>query len=133
MKRHTRSFRYLALATAIATMLGATAPLPAIAGLVSTDQALATLSGDTDRATILSFLARQDIRAQMIELGVTPDEAATRVASLSDGELQNIAGRIDQVPAGEGLGILVAGAGLIFIILLITDIIGVTNVFTFVR
>ncbi len=133
MNCHTRPFRILAATAAMATMFSTSAPLPASAAMVSTDQALATLSGDTDRAAILTFLARADVRTQMVELGVTPDEAVTRVASLSDTEIENIAGRIDEAPAGEGLGILIAGAGLIFILLLITDIIGVTNVFTFVR
>ncbi len=132
MNRHTRSFRFLALATAMTGLL-ATAPLPAGAAMVSTDQALATLSGDADRATVLSFLARGDIRNQMVQMGVDPDEATERVAGLSDEEIQNIAGHIDELPAGEGVGVIIAAAGLVFIVLLITDIIGATNVFTFVR
>ena len=81
----------------------------------------------------MSFLARDDIRGEMIQLGVDPAEATERVASLSDAEIEDIAGRIDELPAGEGLGVLIGAAGLVFIILLITDIIGATNVFTFVR
>ncbi len=133
MKRNTPSLRALSLATAAAIMFGATAPMPARAAMVSTDQALATLAGETERAAVISFLARDDIRGEMIQLGVDPAEATERVASLSDAEIENIAGRIDELPAGEGLGILIGAAGLVFIILLITDIIGATNVFTFVR
>lgn len=133
MIRHTRSFRILSIATASAIMLSTASPMPARAAMVSTDQALATISGDTQRATVLSFLARDDIRDQMIVMGVDPAEAAERVASLSDAEIENIAGRIDELPAGEGFGVIIAAAGLVFLVLLITDIIGATNVFTFVR
>ena len=57
-----------------------------------------------------------------------------RVAALSDEEIEKIAGRIDELPAGQGaVGAIIGAAVLIFIILLITDLIGLTSVFGFTK
>jgi hypothetical protein len=62
---------------------------------------------------------------------VNPGEIKTRVGALTDAEAAELAGRIDELPAG-GVGIL--GAILIvFLVLLLTDILGYTKVFPFTR
>lgn len=109
------------------------APLPASAGMVSTDQVIAETVTATDRARVVDFLARDDVARQMIEHGVDPAETAERVAALSDAEIARIAGQIDTLPAGEGVGALIAIAGIVFVVLLITDFVGATDVFTFVK
>jgi hypothetical protein len=102
-------------------------PLPASAEIVTTDRIQAV--GDRDK--VKDFFDRAEVRAQMEGLGVDRDAARARVDALTDDEVQNIAGRIDTLPAGgDGiLGVLFA----IFIILLITDILGLTKVFPFTR
>ena len=51
---------------------------------------------------------REDVQQQLTLLGVDPDEAAERVAGLSDEEIQQIVGQLDELPAGEGgLGVVV--------------------------
>jgi hypothetical protein len=70
----------------------------------------------------------------MVGLGVDPAEAAQRVAGLSDAEVQQIAGHLDQLPAGQSaVGAILGAALLIFLVLLITDLLGLTDVFPFVR
>jgi hypothetical protein len=65
---------------------------------------------------------------------VNPEEAKARVDSLTDQEVAEIAARFDQLPAGgNGIGVIVGAAVLIFLVLLITDILGVTDVFPFVK
>jgi len=101
-------------------------PLPATAGIVTTDQ----IQVSAERERVQGFLARDDVRAQMTSFGITADEAQARVAALSDLEVGELAGRIDQVPAGAGiLGVLFT----VFIILLVTDILGLTSVFPFTK
>lgn len=102
-------------------------PLPASAEIVTTDRIQAM--GDRDK--VKDFFDRAEVRAQMEGMGVDRDAARARVDALTDEEVQNIAGRIDTLPAGgDGiLGVLFA----IFIILLITDILGLTKVFPFTR
>ena len=66
--------------------------------------------------------------------GINPEEAKARVDSLTDEEIEEIASRMDQLPAGGGaLGVIAGAALIIFIVLLLTDILGFTDVFTFVK
>lgn len=87
-----------------------------------------------DRARITALLARDDVKAYLERQGIDAKTVQSRVASLTDNEVRNIAGRLDQLPAGGDLGGDLIGAALvIFIILLITDILGLTDVFPFVK
>lgn len=101
-------------------------PLPASAGIVTTQQ----IHAGSERDRVRSFLEREDVRAQMQSFGVTAEAAQARVDALSDQEVGELAGRLDELPAGGGIiGVLFA----VFIILLITDILGLTKVFPFTR
>jgi hypothetical protein len=104
------------------------------AALVSTEQVLADGDGADDRARVLAFLDRADVREQIVALGVDPNEAAARVGALSDAQVREIAGRLDQLPAGQSaLGAVLGAILIIFLILLVTDLLGLTDVFPFVR
>ncbi|MGC2165919.1 MAG: PA2779 family protein [Gallionella sp.] len=102
----------------------------AYAGLVRTDQVLAHEQAAPERARISAFLARADVLAQLQSLGVTPGEAKARVYALTDEEAHQLAGKLDQFPAG---GDILSLLFTVFVILLITDILGFTKVFTFTR
>lgn len=111
----------------IVCTIGLGMPLPAAAGIVTTDQ----IYTSAERDRVMSFLDRADVQAQMQALGVDPQATRARVDALTDHEVAKLSGQIDQLPAGGDsiLGILFA----IFIILLITDILGFTKVFPFTR
>ena len=132
-------FRKLCRAVTMPLVVGlllAWTPLGAVqAGLVGTDRVLEQSTAAADRARVLDFMARDDVRQQFESLGVDPAEATARVQALSDDELRQIAGRLDALPAGEGstIGIIVGAAVVIFLVLLITDLLGLTNVYPFVR
>jgi len=102
-------------------------PLPASADIVTTDQVYAS----AERERVRGFLDRADVQAQMQQLGVDPAAARARVDALTDDEAAQLAGHIDQLPAGADSfwGVLFA----IFVILLITDILGLTKIFPFTR
>jgi hypothetical protein len=104
------------------------------AGLVTTEQVVEHRSAASDRERLTAMLMRDDVRRQMEALGVDRDEARARLANLSDREVQQIAGRIDQLPAGQNVlvGVLVI-AGVVFIVLIVTDLLGVTDVFPFIK
>jgi hypothetical protein len=115
----------------IAAMLSMTVPFSSVqAGLVSTDKVSITASQEANRDRIRAFLDREDVRAQLQRQGVSPEQAKARVNALTDDEVQRVAGRLDQLPAGgDILGVLLT----VFVILLITDILGFTKVFSFTR
>jgi hypothetical protein len=126
--------RGVALLLAV-VMLAISMPLgTARAALVTTDQVIAESDGATDRERVLAFLGRAEVRKQIVALGVDPAEAAARVATLSDAQVREIAGQLDQLPAGQSAIAAVIGAVLIiFLVLLVTDLLGLTNVFPFVN
>jgi hypothetical protein len=123
------------VAAVMAAVMAATS-LPfgaANAGLITTDQLAAELAGKADRAPVQSFLARDDVRRQLRQLGVDPDEAALRVDALSDQELGRINQRLAELPAGQDAGSIIGAIVIVFIVLLITDILGFTKIFPFTR
>jgi hypothetical protein len=103
------------------------------AGLVGAETVIAAEQAALDRGKLLAALDRIDVRQQLIAFGVDPDEARDRVAALSDDELAQMAGQLDQLPAGAGPGSVIGALVFIFIVLLITDILGFTDVFPFVK
>ncbi len=104
------------------------------AKMVTTDQVLEHADPASDRERVESFILRDDVQKQLVLLGINPEEAASRVASLSNEEIQQIAGRLDELPAGEGgIGVVVGAILIIFLVLLITDLLGLTDVFPFVN
>ena len=125
--------RGVALLLAV-VMLAISMPLgTARAAVLTTDEVLAE-SGATDRERVLAFLDRADVRQQIVALGVDPAEAAARVAALSDAQVREIAGQLDQLPAGQSaVGVVVGAVLIIFLVLLVTDLLGLTNIFPFVR
>jgi hypothetical protein len=130
--------RYLSkpLALAVAAALFVTSlPIGAArAGMVSTDQLVEQRAAASDRERLSAILLRDDVRQQMEALGVNRDEAIARLASLSDQEIQQIAGHIDEMPAGQNVlvGVLII-AGAVLLGLVITDLLGVTDVFAVVN
>jgi hypothetical protein len=133
MIRFLRFGRAIAL-TMTLVMLISSLPLGAAqAALITTDQVIGD-AAQHDRGKVDAFLQRQDVRDQMVAFGVDPDEAKARVASLSDSEISQIAGQIDRLPAGQGVLVALVGAAVfIFLVLLITDLLGLTHIFPFVR
>ncbi len=101
--------RHHVTATAMAVVMTVTS-LPANvaqAGMISTRTIIESGHASEGRSAataerIHALLARDDVRAQMIALGVDPAEATLRVDALTDEELILLAGRLEELPAGEG-------------------------------
>lgn len=100
---------------------------PAAAQLVSTSEALALERDGEARHTVDTYLARTEVAAELAALGVDPELARLRVAALSASELEELAGRIEEAPAG-GDGVLTV-IGITFVVLLILEIVGVIDIF----
>lgn len=130
-----RKFRRFLVPPVVLAFLLAMAPLSAVrADLVTTDQVLSSETVTADRARVAAFLDRNDVREQLIALGVDPAQAKIRVASLSDAEVNQIAGRLDTMPAGEGLAAIVGTIVLLaLVVLFITELLGVTNLVPFIQ
>ena len=100
------------------------------AGIVTTEQVIEQTNADPARAKLATLLQRADVRAKLVEYGVNPDEAAARIASLTDAEVAQLSSRIGDIPAGgDGVGTAIGIGLLILLILLIMDLMGVIDIF----
>ena len=106
-----------------------------LAAMIETEAILdIAVQGQEARNTIKSILAREDAQAVLRAQGIDPLEARARVDSLTDAEAVRIADQIEELPAGGNflVGLLIA-VGIIVIVLAITDAMGYTDVFTFIK
>lgn len=115
----------------IVSIISLSLPLQsAHAGLVGTDKVDVSAQSQSERERIRTFLDREDVRKELQTQGVDASAAKARVEALTDEEVQRVAGKLDSMPVGgEILGILFS----VFLVLLITDILGFTKVFPFTR
>ncbi len=118
--------RLVASAVIVTFVLGSLPFAPmAHAGMVQTADVF------DDRARIHAVLDRDDVRAQLEQHGVSLADAKARVAALSDSEARQMADQLETMPAGAAdvVGVLFT----VFVILLVTDLLGLTSVFPFTR
>lgn len=105
--------------------------LPAAhAGMIGTEAMVDTAQVRQDRERLHNALDRDDVKAQLRARGADPKQIQARVDSLTDEETHSLASNLDQLPAG-GDG-LIGALVFIFIVLLITDLLGLTHIFPFV-
>ena len=101
-------------------------PLQAYAGVIGTDQAIAAGQHTQRIERLQEILAREDVAEELVMRGVDPVAASDRVAALTEEELATVAGQIDRLPAG---GDAIAVIGVVFLVLLILELVGVINIF----
>lgn len=96
------------------------------AGIVSA----ADVQHHYDKQTLLQALDKTEVQQKLTTMGVDVNQVKDRVDHLTSAELAQINQQMDEMPAGSGvLGALV----LIFIVFVITDVIGATNIFPFIH
>ncbi len=96
------------------------------AGMISSADARQIEQHASRSATIEAFLSRSDVAAELTRFGVSPEVVLARVDSLSDAEVAALQGRIDEQTAG---GDALAVIGVVFLVLLILEVVGVTDIF----
>lgn len=103
--------------------------LPVQAAMISTPDIIQSQQSAYDREQLSSMLERDDVQQKLLSMGVSPDTVQERVNSMTDFEIAQLNEQINDMPAGGILGAIV----LIFVVFVITDAIGATDIFPFVR
>jgi hypothetical protein len=119
-------FRRACVALVSLSLLSLGMQAPAVAGVIGTSEAIVAVQGDGPRAVIEATLAREDVRAKFVELGVDAAVVESRLAALTESELQTLADRIGEAPAG---GDFLAVVGIVFVVLIILELTGVIDIF----
>jgi hypothetical protein len=135
MKRIYRLAKPVSLVLAIYAFVISGPQQAALAALVGTESALDAARVQSARETIRSLMIREDIQTALVNRGIDPQEAWARAEALSDAEAVRLADAIDSLPAGgtNALAIVIGAILIVFLVLLITDILGYTNVFPFTK
>ena len=119
-------FKRLTVLVACVAVLNLGSPLVARAAVIGTLQAATESGRVADLSTINAALAGREVRGQMIALGVDPAQVEERIAALTDAELRTLAGQMTDMPAG---GDALAVIGIVFLVLLILEAVGVIDIF----
>ncbi len=110
-----------------ASMILMGTPSISAASMIGTETlASQSLRADTE-ARVQTLLSREDVQGKLVAWGVDVEKAKSRANAMSDAELQRVAYALDSQPAGGDIVVLI---GVIFVVLLVLELVGVTNVFT---
>lgn len=97
-----------------------------MAGVIGTEQLINAENRQEAISRIEATLLRDDVAQQLVEHGVDPDLVMARVQNLTTAELISMDGQINEQIAGGGIiGII----GAVFLVLIILELVGVTDVF----
>jgi hypothetical protein len=107
------------------SLLSASLPSISYAGMIGTQTLIENLNSNDSRVRVEEFIARENVREQIIALGADPAEVQDRLAALTAGELRLLEQEIDNMSAG---GILVV-IGIVFVVLIILELTGTIDIF----
>lgn len=116
--------KIVAFVLSVALVFAGTTSL-ANATLISTQQAVAVESRVAQEAQVREALAREDVARMMVEMGVDPSDVDGRIASLSDAELAQLHGQLEELPAGGVLAVL----GIVLVVLIVLELTGAIDIF----
>lgn len=110
----------------VGSLLASSLSVPASAAMITTADILSADTGQQQRAYVQELLARDEVRDQLVTMGVNPDDAAQRVKVMTDQEVQTMVSQLESLPAGgDAIGLL----ALVLVVLLITDLLKITDVY----
>jgi hypothetical protein len=134
MKMIRRAVKPVSIFLTILMLLVAAPYQSALAVMVETESVLEVARGQEARGYLNRILSRQDVQTALMAQGIDPVEAKARVDTLSNAEVVRLADQVEELPAGgDAIVAVVTAAVVVFIVLLITDILGYTDIFPFVK
>ena len=120
------SFRRACVTLMSVSLVSLGMQVPAAANVVGTSEAISASRTTDARAVIDATLARADVRAQLAQMGVDQAAIDGRLAALSEDEIASLADQIQTAPAG---GDFLAVVGIVFVVLVILELVGVIDIF----
>ncbi len=100
------------------------------AALIANDQFIQQAQQINDKEFLLQAISRADVKEQLSDMGVSTSDIEERINQMTNEEIAQINQQLDELPAGGGVvGLIV----LVFIVFVITDAIGATDIFPFVH
>ena len=100
------------------------------AAMISNDMVINHAQHNSERTELLQTINRADVKEQLLNLGVKTEDIESRIKLMTHEEIAQLNQQIDELPAGgDVLGVIL----IIFIVFVITDVIGATDIFPFIK
>ena len=100
------------------------------AAMVTNDVVISSAQATSAKAELLQIINREDVKEQLLQLGVSRENIEQRINLMTHEEIAQLNQQIEELPAGgDVLGVLLV----VFIVFVITDIIGATDIFPFIK
>ena len=100
------------------------------AAMITNDQVINHLQHNSARTELLQTINRADVKEQLLNMGVKAADIESRIKLMTHEEIAQLNQQIDELPAGgDVLGVIL----IIFIVFVITDVIGATDIFPFIK
>ena len=100
------------------------------AAMISNDLVINQLQHRSARTELLQTINRADVKEQLLNMGVKAEDIESRVKLMTHEEIAQLNQQIDELPAGgDVLGVIL----IVFIVFVITDVIGATDIFPFIK
>ncbi len=100
------------------------------AAMVSNDQIINKMHQAYDKQSLLQTIMRADVQEQLSDMGVNPADLESRINQMTYEEISQLNQQMAELPAGSDvLGVLL----IVFIVFVITDVIGATDIFPFIH
>ncbi|UJF21441.1 PA2779 family protein [Shewanella sp. OMA3-2] len=120
--------KILVVATIILTYLACISST--YAGVISSEQVIVQQQSIYNKQQVLEMLDNVEVQDKLVALGVSIDDAEMRIASMTDQELNQLNTQMNEMPAAAGIvGVVVT----VLVVLVVLDLVGVTDVFSFIR
>ena len=121
-----RSRRRIGVLILSVALINMGTPAVGHAAVIGTQTYLEATQRDADLSTVTAALDRAEVRDRLVAMGVDPARIEARLATLTDSELRDLSTQFEQLPAG---GDILAVIGVVFIILIILELVGVIDIF----
>ena len=134
--RNESAKRSVAMVCVIALMVPGLVPTTAHAGVITTREVLDEQRTAYERQELQALVEDERIQNRLAAMGVDPDQLHDRIGAMTDQELAKVNDAIERLPAGGGHGVVGGILGvllLVFIVFVITDVIGATDIFPFIQ
>jgi hypothetical protein len=100
------------------------------AAMIGNDVVINLAQQGNAKTELLQTINRSDVKQQLLNMGVKPENIESRINLMTHEEVAQLNQQIGELPAGgDVLGVILV----IFIIFVITDVIGATDIFPFIK
>lgn len=121
-----KNFKYLAIAASSVLLLGTT---NLNAEAISSDSVMQTQASHYNKQQLIEMVNRADVQSKLVSLGVDSNQAIARINGMTDSEIAQLNDEINQAPAGGIVGAVLT----VLAVIAILDLVGVTDVYPFIR